>query len=306
MVDCLTNNVRKGKGRPQATPEEVVDKMNNLIDLLVSRRAAAVVACEVKPQRYSNVWPFNEALHQLYLAKQVRGCRTQVELQHLDRDGYHVKRECSDAINKTYAYGIRGIKVASASRVSSISATVPRDDDDRQQIRQRLKEQNALMNQLTGLLDLPEYAMEPKEVERIIDRVSRHHSASRLGSFSPPSEHRSRSKLRRSPPPSSSRRQSPSPSPTIRQGSVKDRLGYGPVASTSGVSSSAPINSASRLNVPPPRSVFQCPVNRPIPQEETEDDPSTYEEGDVKGKRKRGRKGGKGKGNKKRKDGNGE
>ena len=110
MVDCLTNNVRKRRGRPQATPGEVVDKMNNLIDLLVSRRAAALVVCEVKPQRYSDVSPFNETLHHLYLAKEVRGCRTRVELQHLDRDGFHVKQECSDVINKTYAYGIRGIK----------------------------------------------------------------------------------------------------------------------------------------------------------------------------------------------------
>ena len=130
MVDCLTNNVRKVKGRPQATPREVADKMDNLIDLLISRRAAAVVACEVKPQRYSNVRPFNETLHHLYLAKEARDCPTQVELQHLDRDGFHVKRECSDVIDKTYAYGIRESKVVAdhhdERRVEDLRDRIPK------------------------------------------------------------------------------------------------------------------------------------------------------------------------------------
>ena len=84
--------------------------MAKLLDALDS--AAATVVIEIKPIRHLDVTPFNRTIHDLCKPRQkVFGCRTQVTMRDLGRDGFHVSPYCADVIDKTFACALLGIPV---------------------------------------------------------------------------------------------------------------------------------------------------------------------------------------------------
>ena len=105
VVDNVTNDVRKVQD-----PWEVQRRMGKLLDTLDS--AAAVVVLETKPIRHIDVSPFNGMLHKLCVSRRnVFGCRTQIRMRDLGRDGFHVAPDCVDIVDKTYACALLGIPV---------------------------------------------------------------------------------------------------------------------------------------------------------------------------------------------------
>ena len=78
--------------------------------------ATAVVMCQLKPMEIADVTPYNGILDE-YLRKESErgrcgfGCRTQIRLEHLKPDGYHIKPQYDSIIDRTYAYAMKGIPV---------------------------------------------------------------------------------------------------------------------------------------------------------------------------------------------------
>ena len=113
VVDDLTNNIRGGWRQRGESPEEVVDKVARLRTLILSSSAAACVVCQVKPMEIIDVRPFNRLLHE-YLescGEAGFGCRTQIQLDFLATDGFHVKKQFGSVIDRTYACALLGTHV---------------------------------------------------------------------------------------------------------------------------------------------------------------------------------------------------
>ena len=78
--------------------------------------AKAVVVCQIKPMQITDVSPYNDFVDQ-YLRKEKErgrdgyGCRTQIRLNFLKGDGYHVKPEFGSVLDRTYACALLGINV---------------------------------------------------------------------------------------------------------------------------------------------------------------------------------------------------
>ena len=107
VVDNVTNDVRK-----VCDPWEVGRRMTKVLDALEG--AAAVVAVQVKPIRHLDITPYNETLHHLCTTRKgVFGCHTQIRMDDLGRDGYHVSPQCADIIDRTYVRALLGAPVPS-------------------------------------------------------------------------------------------------------------------------------------------------------------------------------------------------
>ena len=75
--------------------------------------AEAVITCQLKPMQTVDVTPYNELLDS-YLRREKKkgrdglGCRTQIRLQHLKGDGYHIKPDFMSIVDRTYAFALLG------------------------------------------------------------------------------------------------------------------------------------------------------------------------------------------------------
>ena len=113
VIDNLTNNIR-GNWRMQGeSPEQVVDGVARLRDLILSLSAAAVVVCEVKPMGMIDVRPFNSRLHHFLSTCGTNGygCNTQIRMEFLAPDGFHVNKKFATVLDRTYACALRGTPV---------------------------------------------------------------------------------------------------------------------------------------------------------------------------------------------------
>ena len=112
VVDNLTNDIRGTRLRPSLNPRELVNGVDKLRGVLKNAGATAAVICEVKPMQLGDVTPYNRHLAD-YLSAQKWGfgCRTQIRLNYLKPDGFHVRPQFDSVIDRTYACAIRGIYV---------------------------------------------------------------------------------------------------------------------------------------------------------------------------------------------------
>ena len=113
VVDNLTNDVRGTHQRAALTPDELVFQTDKLRRQILAAGAASVIICEVKPMQHTDVTPYNSSLHDylLSLGGSGYGIETQIRLEFLRNDGFHVKREYAEVIDKMYACAIMGIQV---------------------------------------------------------------------------------------------------------------------------------------------------------------------------------------------------
>ena len=113
VVDNLTNNVRGTSTRKAASPQELVNCVDQLGGKLREAGAKAVVLCQLKPMQLTNVTPYNELLDNYLrnLGSGGYGCRTQIRLEYLKTDGYHILPQYDSIIDRTYACALMGIPV---------------------------------------------------------------------------------------------------------------------------------------------------------------------------------------------------
>jgi hypothetical protein len=92
------------------TPAAVAEKLGDLLDSM--REAQAVVVCETNPMWHVDVTPYNKAIHMECVDREgVHGCHTQTRLEHLARDGFHIRAAYTSVLEKTYACALLGIPV---------------------------------------------------------------------------------------------------------------------------------------------------------------------------------------------------
>ena len=74
--------------------------------------AASIVVCELKPMQVTDVTPFNKELSS-YLRMQPGGfgCRTQIRMNYLKSDGFHIQPMYDSIVDRTYACAILGVPV---------------------------------------------------------------------------------------------------------------------------------------------------------------------------------------------------
>ena len=116
IIDDLTNDVRGTRARPAASPQQLVRLMDRLRTRLMTAGATATVVCQLKPMQVTDVSPYNDLLHDYLHGEQKRGrhgfgCRTQIGLDFLKADGYHIKPQYDSVVDKTYACAILGVPV---------------------------------------------------------------------------------------------------------------------------------------------------------------------------------------------------
>ena len=114
IIDNITNDVRGTNQRRRATPDEVISRIDRLRRRLRAAGAAAAIVCAVKPMQLVDVSPYNSLLNQ-YLGAQEEGdgygCQTQIRLEYLKADGFHIRPQFDPIVDKTYACAIMGINV---------------------------------------------------------------------------------------------------------------------------------------------------------------------------------------------------
>ena len=78
--------------------------------------ATGVLTCQIKPMQATDVTPYNAYLDDYLRYERLKGrggygCRTQITLDSLRPDGFHVKPEYDSVVDKTYACAILGVSV---------------------------------------------------------------------------------------------------------------------------------------------------------------------------------------------------
>ena len=111
VVDNLTNDARGTRQRPAVSPEELIQRVDQLRRRLREAGAADVVVCEIKPMEVLDVSPYNRALHHYLRTVGGFGCQTQIRRSFLQRDGYHIQHQFDSVLDKTYAYALMGLYV---------------------------------------------------------------------------------------------------------------------------------------------------------------------------------------------------
>ena len=112
IIDNLTNDARGTQARPALTPRKLVDSVARLRQKLILAGASSVVVCQLKPMQVTDVTPYNEAISDfLQPLKGGYGCRTQIRLNYLRNDGFHIQPMYDSIIDRTYACAIRGVPV---------------------------------------------------------------------------------------------------------------------------------------------------------------------------------------------------
>ena len=72
IIDNLTNDVRGTRARPAIPPWELVRRVDQLRGRMRAAGATAVVVCQIKPMKVTDVTPYNVLLDD-YLRAQVGG-----------------------------------------------------------------------------------------------------------------------------------------------------------------------------------------------------------------------------------------
>ena len=75
-----------------------------------------MVVCEIKPMEIANVTDYNLGLNEYLLEEKRRGrggygCKTQIRLEFLKADGYHIRPQFDGVVDRTYACAIMGVNV---------------------------------------------------------------------------------------------------------------------------------------------------------------------------------------------------
>ena len=116
IIDDLTNDVRGTRARPAVSPRELIRLVDQLRWKVMRAGAVGVVVCQVKPMQAMDVTPHNSLLND-YLRDEAKrgrgghGCRTQITLDSLRPDGFHIKPQYSSVLDKTYACAMLGVNV---------------------------------------------------------------------------------------------------------------------------------------------------------------------------------------------------
>ena len=118
VMDNLTNDVRGMRNRPAVAPQQLLRLVDGVRRKVMAAGAAAVVVCLLKPMQTTDVTPFNEALDGYLRREKERGrdgfgCQTQIRLEFLKGDGYHIRPEFGFIMDRTYACALLGINVPS-------------------------------------------------------------------------------------------------------------------------------------------------------------------------------------------------
>ena len=116
LVDTLTNDVRGTRSRPAVTPQQLLRLIDGLRRKIMAAGAVAVVICQLKPMQIVDVTPYNELLSDYLRREKERGrdgygCRTQIRLDSLKGDGYHMRPEFWSVLERTYACALLGMEV---------------------------------------------------------------------------------------------------------------------------------------------------------------------------------------------------
>ena len=116
ILDVSTNDVRGTPRVPRAWPDEVDQRFERVVRLLLKRGAVGVVGCEVKPMKFMDVTPYSWAIHCACLrlrthGHRVHGCQTQTGVSHLGKDGFHISPSFSMVLDRTYVCAIMGVPV---------------------------------------------------------------------------------------------------------------------------------------------------------------------------------------------------
>ena len=113
LIDDLTNDVRGTRYRPSATPQQLVRLVDTLRRRVMAAGAEAVITCQLKPMQVVDVTPYNELLDSYLRREKERGrdgfgCRTQIRLQYLKGDGFHIRPDFLSIVDRTYAFAFLG------------------------------------------------------------------------------------------------------------------------------------------------------------------------------------------------------
>ena len=116
IVDALTNDVRGTRVRPAVSPQQLLRLVDRLRRKLMAAGARAVTTCQLKPMQSTDVTPFNSQLNDYLRREKERGrdgfgCRTQIRLEYLKGDGFHIRPQFDSVMDKTYACAFLGIPV---------------------------------------------------------------------------------------------------------------------------------------------------------------------------------------------------
>ena len=116
VVDNLTNDVRGTRNRPSVSPQQLMRLVDCLRRKVMAEGAVAVVVCQLKPMEIGDVTPYNQLLDSYLKREKDKGrdgysCRTQIRLDYLKGDGYHVRPDFLSVIDRTYACVFLGIEV---------------------------------------------------------------------------------------------------------------------------------------------------------------------------------------------------
>ena len=115
VLDCMTNDARGTTTRRAVSPHELVSHVACLIERLRAAGAASTIVCEIKPMEIVDVSPYNVLLNEYLLteggSESSYGCRTQIRLDYLKRDGYHLLPQYESILDRTYACALMGVHV---------------------------------------------------------------------------------------------------------------------------------------------------------------------------------------------------
>ena len=116
VIDALTNDVRGMRARPAVSPQQLVRMVDRLRRKLQMKGAAGIVVCQLKPMQVTDVSPYNTLLDEYLRAEKTNGrdgfgCRTQIRMDYLKNDGYHIGPEYCSVIDRTYACAFFGMPV---------------------------------------------------------------------------------------------------------------------------------------------------------------------------------------------------
>ena len=116
VIDDLTNDVQGTQLRPAVSPQQLVRLVDRLRSRVMEAGAAAFVICQLKLMQFTDVTPYNTLLNDYLRSERHQGrgghgCRTQIRLDNLKSDGYHVVPQLDSTIDRTYACAFLGIPV---------------------------------------------------------------------------------------------------------------------------------------------------------------------------------------------------
>ena len=73
--------------------------------------AESVTVCQIKPMREKDVSPYNFLLDDYLRALGIPGCLTQIRMEDLRSDGFHIIRQVDSVIDRTYACALMRVPV---------------------------------------------------------------------------------------------------------------------------------------------------------------------------------------------------